>query len=147
MKKNYDDIIDLPHHVSDHHPQMSRQDRAAQFSPFAALTGYEQAVEETARRVDEKLEVGEERAQRINEGLNYLKNTVHSLPAAEITYFLKDERKQGGKYLKKVLRIAKVDEYRRMIVDTQGLKISFDDIYKIERPSQIPSEEPWETTL
>ena len=57
MKKNYDDIINLPHHVSDHHPRMSMSDRAAQFSPFAALTGYEQAVQETARRVDGKLEI------------------------------------------------------------------------------------------
>ena len=141
MKKNYDDIINLPHHVSDHHPRMSMSDRAAQFSPFAALTGYEQAVQETARRVDGKLEIDEYRAEMINDGLNYIKDNVRSLPQMDITYFLKDERKEGGSYLSKTLKIARIDEYHRFISDIQGLKISFDDIYEINVHDEKDAEE------
>lgn len=133
MKKNYDDIINLPHHVSDHHPQMSRSDRAGQFSPFAALTGYEQAVEETARRVDQKLEIDEYRAESINSALNYLKTNIRSLPLMDVVYFLKDQHKEGGSYLRKTLKIARIDEYKRFISDVNGLKISFEDIYELSQ--------------
>ena len=141
MKKKYDDIINLPHHLSDHHPRMSISDRAGQFSPFAALTGYEQAVEETARQVEQRLEIDDDRIQKINDALNDLKSRINSLPLAEITYFVQDERKQGGKYLKRTLRICRVDEYGKTITDSEGLKIAFSDIYDIESCPEDPARD------
>jgi len=131
MKKNYDDIINLPHHVSDHHKPMSRLDRAAQFSPFAALTGYEEAVEETARRVDSKLEIDEERASRLNQALYWLIDNLNTFPQPLITYFIADERKAGGQYLSERLRVVKIDTYKRLISCDDGRKINFDDLYEI----------------
>jgi hypothetical protein len=140
MKKNYDDIINLPHHVSDHHPRMSRSDRAGQFSPFAALTGYEQAVEETARRVDRKLEIDDYRAEQINEGLNYIKDNIRSMPLMDMTYFVRDQHKDGGSYLSGTLKVVRIDEYQHQIVDSSGLKIDFEDIYELN-PHQDKEKE------
>ena len=140
MKKNYDDIINLPHHVSDHHPRMSRSDRAGQFSPFAALTGYEQAVEETARRVDRKLEIDDYRAEQINEGLNYIKDNIRSMPLMDMTYFVRDQHKDGGSYLTSTLKVVRIDEYQHQIVDSGGLKIDFEDIYELN-PHQDKEKE------
>ena len=97
MKRNYDDIINLPRHVSDKHPHMSIHDRAAQFAPFAALTGHSEAVSETARYVDEKIDLGEDAIKEIQDALNYIQEHITESPQVTITYFVADGRKRGGR--------------------------------------------------
>ncbi len=128
----YDDIIDLPHHLSERHPQMPRMDRAAQFSPFAALTGYDEAVKETARLTKERIELDENaieildsKMQRINEGIRF-----H--PFVRITYFVKDETKAGGEYITVNDNVKKINKYGRNIVMENGAVIPIDDIIDIE---------------
>ena len=95
----YDDIIDLPHHVSATRPQMSRLDRAAQFAPFAALTGYGAAIKETARLTDERTERSESELSELNERIHILTERIDEHPEVEIIYFKPDERKDAGAYL------------------------------------------------
>ncbi|MCC8046731.1 MAG: hypothetical protein LIP12_14805, partial [Clostridiales bacterium] len=90
--EDYQDILDLPHHVSEHRPHMSMTDRAAQFSPFAALTGYDAAVKETERLTDQRLELDESEQQKLSERLNLLRSHLKDSPIVEITYFVPDER-------------------------------------------------------
>ena len=99
--KKYDDIINLPHPVSKKHPQMPLLDRAAQFAPFAALTGYGEALTETARLTDTKIELDEGEIERINAKINYLIDNLETAPTVEITYFVPDKKKKGGKYPQK----------------------------------------------
>ena len=94
----YDDIINLPHHVSQTRPQMSMIDRAAQFSPFAALTGYDAAIKETGRLTDTKLEIGDEERDVLDRKQQYLQKIVADRPEITITYFVPDEKKAGGSY-------------------------------------------------
>ena len=128
----YDDIIDLPHHVSDTRPRMSRLDRAAQFSPFAALTGYGAAIKETARLTDERVELGEYELMELNAGIHMLMERIEEHPQVEITYFKPDERKDGGAYLTVKSRAKRLNEYERFILLEDETEIPFDDIYKIE---------------
>lgn len=128
----YDDIIDLPHHVSDTRPRMSRLDRAAQFSPFAALTGYGAAIKETARLTDERSELGEYELMELNAGIHMLMERIDEHPQVEITYFKPDERKDGGAYLTVKSRAKRLNEYERFLLLEDGTEIPFDDIYKIE---------------
>lgn len=97
----YDDIINLPHHVSKKHLPMSVADRAAQFSPFAALTGYEDAIAETARQTTEKIPLSETEEELLNRRMNYLKEHISEHPKIKITYFKADKLKAGGAYLTK----------------------------------------------
>ena len=128
----YDDIIDLPHHVSATRPQMSRLDRAAQFAPFAALTGYGAAIKETARLTDERSELGEYELMELNAGIHMLMERIDEHPQVEITYFKPDERKDGGAYLTVKSRAKRLNEYERFLLLEDGTEIPFDDIYKIE---------------
>ena len=98
ISHRYDDIIDLPHHVSEKHPHMPMLDRAAQFSPFAALTGYDAAIVETARLTDQKRELTEEQKQVINKGLHELQKRIKNDPLVTVTFFKPDDRKSGGAY-------------------------------------------------
>ena len=109
----YDDIIDLPHYVSATRPQMSRLDRAAQFAPFAALTGYGAAIKETARFTDERAELGEYELMELNAGIHMLMERIDEHPQVEITYFKPDERKDGGAYLTVKSRAKRLNEYER----------------------------------
>ena len=129
---DYDDIIDLPHHVSTTRPQMSRLDRAAQFAPFAALTGYGAAIKETARLTDERSELGEYELMELNAGIHMLMERIDEHPQVEITYFKPDERKDGGAYLTVKSRAKRLNEYERFLLLEDGTEIPFDDIYKIE---------------
>ena len=95
----YDYIINMPHHVSETHPQMSMHDRAAQFSPFAALTGHSDAVKETARLTDEKIELTEEKISDLKQKLNFLNEHSAEQPEITVEYFVPDERKSGGHIL------------------------------------------------
>lgn len=132
MSENYDDIIDLPHHVSATRPQMSMMDRAAQFSPFAALTGYDAAIKETGRLTDKKVEMGTEALNILNMKYQILVNSLAEDPEVTFTYFKPDERKDGGAYIDVTGVVKKVDDLERLIVMQSGKKIRMDDVLEIE---------------
>lgn len=127
----YEDIINLPHHVSPKRSQMSMQDRAAQFSPFAALTGYEDAIKETGRLTDVKIELSDEDRELLDQKQQYLQEHIGDRPEITITYFVPDEKKSGGAYISISGRMKRVDEYARQFVLTDGKKIPLDDIIDI----------------
>lgn len=128
----YDDIINLPHHVSSKRPQMSMLDRAAQFSPFAALTGYDDAIQETGRLTDEKINLSEEEKEALDRKQQILLERLDERPALTVIYFVPDEKKSGGAYVTKSGNLKKIDEVERMMTLTDGTKISLDDVYDIE---------------
>ena len=128
----YDDIIHLPHHVSKTRPQMSMEDRAAQFSPFAALTGYDAAILETGRLTEDKLELGEETQAILDRKQRYLAEIIDTKPEITVTYFVPDEKKSGGAYSTVRGFLKRIDEYERELVLTDGRKIQLDAIFDIE---------------
>ena len=128
----YDDILHLPHHVSETHPQMSMLDRAAQFSPFSALTGYEAAIDETARWTDAKRELTEEEQQIISAKLHALKAHEKEAPEVRMTYFVQDLKKAGGAYETIRGRIKKIDELACRIELQDRTTVMFDDLLDVE---------------
>lgn len=132
MKRNYDDIINLPRHVSDKHPHMSIHDRAAQFAPFAALTGHSEAVSETARYVDEKIDLGEDAIKEIQDALNYIQEHISQSPQVTITYFVADDRKRGGRYVTETVKIKYVDNLEQNIRFDNGVCVKFENIFDIK---------------
>ena len=131
MKRNYDDIINLPRHVSDKHPHMSIHDRAAQFAPFAALTGHSEAVSETARYVDEKIDLGEDAIKEIQDALNYIQERISQSPQVTITYFIADDRKQGGRYVTETTTVKAINDLDQLIYLDNGVQIKYGNIYEI----------------
>lgn len=131
MSAKYEDIINLPHHVSKTRPQMPMSDRAAQFAPFAALTGYDSAIKETGRLTDKRIELDEEALTALSMKLQFLMDAIDEEPEVEITYFKPDERKAGGSYLKITGIVKKLDEYERVLVLISGQKIKLDDIMDV----------------
>ena len=138
ISHKYDDIINLPHHVSKKHPQMSLHDRAAQFSPFAALTGHKAAINETARLTDEKQILSEDVIAKLNEQLNLIKENISSNPIVTITYFVPDDRKSGGAYISNTDVVKKINEYNHTVVLTDKTVIPIEQISEIQ--SDIFSE-------
>ena len=132
MRGQYDDIINLPHHVSATRLQMPMIDRAAQFSPFAALTGYDAAIKETGRLTDAKIELGEEALNILNMKFQLLVDSLADEPEITFTYFKPDERKAGGAYIEVTGTVKKVDDFERLIVMQNGTKMPMDDILNIE---------------
>lgn len=132
MMNNYDDIINLPHHVSATRPQMSMIDRAAQFSPFAALTGYDAAIKETGRLTDERIEIDEDTKASLDMKQAYLMEIIDEQPEISVTYFLPDTKKSGGAYVTVTGNLKRFDEYERLLILTNGKKIPMDDIADIE---------------
>lgn len=130
--KEYADIIDLPHHVSKTRPKMSMHDRAAQFSPFAALTGYDAAIKETARWTDGKVDLDETSKVSLDEKLLFIMSRLAEKPVVVITYFKKDERKDGGTYEVTEGCIRKVDVYEGSVVMEDRSKIRIEDIIDID---------------
>ncbi len=128
----YDDIIHLPHPVSTKHPQMSATDRAAQFSPFAALTGYDAAIRETARLTEERVELDEEAKLRLDDKLRMVQEMLIEQPDLLVTYFQADNRKSGGCYITVRGSVKKIDVYEQVLVMTEGLQIPISDIYELE---------------
>ena len=128
----YDEILSLPHHVSKTRPQMPMSDRAAQFAPFAALTGYDSAIKETGRLTDEKIEMDEEALNILNMKFQILVDSLDDEPEVTFTYFKPDERKAGGAYLEVTGTVKKVDDFERLIVMQNGIKMPMDDILNIE---------------
>ena len=112
---NYDDIINAPRHVSKNHPRMSVSNRAAQFAPFAALTGYAESINEAGRIVNEKKLISNEEKIKINSILNYLKDNLNQNIPVRVIYFINDATKKGGKYQVITSTIKKIDEYNKTI--------------------------------
>ena len=129
---NYDDIINLPHHVSTKHPRMSASDRAAQFSPFAALTGHEAAIAETARLTDTRPILDESRKMELNDRLQIILEHFSLKPETAITYFVPDAKKAGGSYHQALGTVKKFNETGHTIVMENGTVIPVSDILEIE---------------
>ena len=125
----YDDIIDLPRPKSKHEP-MPMSDRAAQFSPFAALTGYGDAIDETARLTDARIELSEEERAELDYKQQYLA-TLDS-PMVTVTYFVPDSRKSGSAYVTHTGVLKRVDEVERMVVFKDGLRVPLDEVMDIK---------------
>ena len=128
----YDDMIYLPNPTPTCKPRMSLHDRAAQFSPFAALTGYEDAVEETARLTDTRLELSEDMKTILNEKMQMIVDNLDSEPIVTITYFVPDKKKSGGAYVDVTGVVKEIDKYERCIVMTDKKKIPIEQIRAIE---------------
>lgn len=127
----YDSIIGLPHPTSSKHPRMPLQDRAAQFSPFAALTGHHAAIRETERLTHERTELSEDEKAELNERLLTLSRNLDKEQKVEITYFVPDEKKSGGTYITLSGIVKKIDKYRRTIVMADGTVIPIEEIREI----------------
>ncbi len=128
----YDDIIHLPRHVSKTHPHMAAIDRAAQFSPFAALTGYDAAIKETARLTDERVELDENSTNALSDRLQIIAERIAEQPEIAITYFQPDIMKSGGSYITATSAAKKIDEHKRIVIMTDGTTIPIDEIVGIE---------------
>ena len=128
----YDVIMDLPHHQSKERTHMSLHDRAAQFAPFAALAGHEEAIEETARLTDEKIMLDETAIEKINEKLYDISQHLSEKRNVSITYFRPDTQKCGGAYLTDVGTVKKMDEVEKVILMDSGMKIAMEQIIEIE---------------
>ncbi len=132
MTNSYDDIIHLPHHVSATRPQMPIIDRAAQFTPFAALTGHDAAIKETARLTDERIELDECRKGALSDRLQIIAERMKEQPEIVITYFQPDARKAGGAYVTAIGAVKKIDEYDRVVLMINGEEIPIDEIINID---------------
>lgn len=128
----YDDIIHLPHPVSARHPQMSPLDRAAQFSPFAALTGYDAAIKETERHTEEWIELDENRKEMLDERLQMIREHLSQKPEITFTYFKPDEKKSGGAYLTIMGKVKKINEYGRQLILEDGTALLIENVFSIE---------------
>lgn len=137
MKTPYDDIIHLPHHISQNHPQMPLRDRAAQFAPFAALTDYEAAVGETARQTAERRELDPQEAEELNCRLAALIARLPERPEVTIEYFVPDERKAGGAYVTVTGRVRHISVAERTLVMEDRAVIGLEDIAAISRQGEF----------
>lgn len=127
----YDDIIHLPHHVSDKRPQMPVLDRAAQFAPFAALTGYGEAVKETARLTERRIQPDEETLDILNRRLEFIKKHISEQPEVSVCFFRPDPRKDGGAYVTVSGTVKKLDEFRHRLILADETEIPFEDLWEI----------------
>ena len=130
----YEDIVNLPHHVSPTRPQMSRADRAAQFSSFAALTGHDAAVQETARRTASRIDTAEDQRYELDLKQQLLAQVLPSQPEVTVTYFVPDTRKVGGAYVSVSGRLKRIDSRRRVLLLDNGTEIPMDDVLELESP-------------
>ena len=131
MNKDYSDIINLPHFESKKHPRMSIEARSAQFAPFAALTGYDDAIKETARLTDKKIEIDEGLKIILNNKLQYILKNIDLNPIITFTYFKKDSKKSGGKYIEKEGIVKKIDNIEGNIILKDKTKIKIEDLINI----------------
>lgn len=131
--KKYGDIINLPHHEPDKnsHPRMSVYNRAAQFAPFAALTGYEEAVKESARLTNRKIPLDDTQIRYLTNLLNNLKKQLSKKPEITVTYFEHDNKKPGGEYISFTGNLKIIDEQKRILIFCDNKKIKLNDIYQI----------------
>lgn len=132
MNTPYDDIINLSHHRSSTHPPMSNQARAAQFAPFAALVGYDEAVQETARLTDSQVDLNDDLRQALDQQLRQLQASFADKPRITITYFIPDQRKTGGRYVSTTSCVTHIDSFKRSLRLEDNTDIPFDRIFRIE---------------
>ena len=144
MTDRYNDIINLPHHVSSTRAPMSMQDRAAQFSPFAALVGYDDAIRETGRLTEQKIELGEEQLSVLNRKYQILTQHLADHPEVTIVYFEPDKFKSGGAYLSVTGVVKKIREYEAEIILEDGTVISIESILDISGPLFVDLESTFE---
>lgn len=128
---NYDDIINLPHYEPKGHPRMSIESRAAQFAPFSALTGYDDAVKETARLTDKRIEIDEGLKIVINNKLQVILDNIKDKPRVTFTYFIYDKKKIGGKYIPITERVSKIDKINNYVILADKTKIPINEIINI----------------
>lgn len=128
----YDDIIDLPHHISATRPGMPMLDRAAQFQPFQALTGYEDAVHETARLTDERVELTEDEKVLLDAKLQKLADRLSSQPRVTVTWFQPDKRKAGGAYVTTTGQLKKIGDFEGVLILVGGKRIVIENILNIQ---------------
>ncbi|MDE5858845.1 MAG: hypothetical protein K2H23_00400 [Oscillospiraceae bacterium] len=128
----YDDMLNMPHHVSSTRTHMSMHDRAAQFSPFAALVGYDDAVKETSRLTNEKQELTADKIADLNQKIAFLIEHADERPEITIEYFIPDEKKTGGKYVTLSGNFRRIDVYNHNMVFASGEEIPLNDIFAIE---------------
>lgn len=128
----YEDIVNLPPHISKKHPQPTMIDRAARFAPFAAITGYEEMVLEEARITEERIDLDEGTLSILNEKLNMIQEFIDEEPEIKITYFEPDKKKSGGAYIDITGTVKRIDEYEHLVIMTDGKKIRIEDIYGLE---------------
>ena len=139
----YDAIIALPHHVSVRRHGMSRHDRAAQFAPFAALTGHDAAIRETARLTDGRIELDEDRKAVLNRTLQLLLNRIALQPEITVTYFLPDSKKDGGSYTVVSGNLKKIDDFTHSLILTNGLSIPMEQIVRLDQPDDESFSQDW----
>lgn len=132
MSGKYDDIIDLPHPTCKKHPRMSRQNRAAQFSPFAALTGYDAAIRETARITEDRRELSEDAAVELNYKISLLQQEQAGVKKIKVIYFRQDTTKDGGAYREEDGDFKRIKSSEGILELTNGIQIPLEDIFKIE---------------
>jgi len=128
---NYEDIINLPHHTSKKHPRMSLEARSAQFAPFAALTGYDEVLIETARLTNERIEIDETIKVIIDSKLQIIKEHIKEMPLITFMYFVPDSKKDGGKYVTITGNVKKIDEYRNVLILENKAEIPINEIIDI----------------
>ena len=134
MSEAYDDIINLSRPESKKHTPMPMEDRAAQFLPFAALTGYDAAVSETARLTEDRIELDPQEAERLGARLAVLVKRQQEQPELSLLYYVPDARKAGGAYVTVSGRIRKITDFPRCIYLTDGSRIPIEDIVAVESP-------------
>ena len=132
MKEDYSDIINLPHHVSRNHPQMPMEARAAQFAPFAALTGYDAVIHETARLTDKQVELEEYDNDRLNRIFSELIDSLEKHPMVTVSYFKPDEHKAGGAYMTVSGKLKKIDTYEQIMKMEDGTVIPIGSIMDLQ---------------
>lgn len=128
----YEDIIQLPHPTSKKHPRMSMAERAAQFSPFAALTGFEAVIRETGRLTDQRVELGESDREELERRLNYLDAQEEEHPLVKVTYFLPDGKKEGGAYATVQGTLKRIDSGEGALLLENGERVSIREILWVE---------------
>lgn len=131
MNGPYDDIIHLPHPTSKKHPRMSMEERAAQFSPFAALTGFGGVIQETGRLTDRWVELGESDRAELERTLNFLDSQEEEHPLVQVTYFLPDARKEGGAYVTVTGHLKRIDQVEGTLLLQENLRIPIKDIRSV----------------
>ena len=129
---DYGDIINLPYKKSKKYKHMSQKDRAAQFAPFAALTGHDAAIKETARLTDERLELSDEVIMKLNDQLNMIRDNIGTEQEVSITYFVPDDKKSGGAYLTHSGIVKKIDEFERKLIMQDETVIPIEQISEIQ---------------
>lgn len=138
MNSPYDDIIDLPHPTSKKRPRMAMEERAAQFAPFAALTGFGGVIRETGRLTDTRVELGESDRAELERTLNFLDSQEEEHLLVQVTYFLPDERKEGGAYVTVTSRLKRIDQVEGTLLLQEGMRIPIRDIRSVGIIESLP---------